>query len=176
MISHGIVSGALFLSVGVIYDRIHTREIAAYGGLADRMPVYAFIFMVFTMANAGLPGTSGFIGEFLSLLGTFSANSVAAFFATFGIILSAIYALSLYRRVIFGKLEKPSLATISDMSAREIAIMAPLLILTLLLGFYPKPVFDTASGAVNAMIAPYQQATAARQALSAAPQLAQLQK
>ena len=176
MISHGIVSGALFLSVGVIYDRIHTREIAAYGGLADRMPVYAFIFMVFTMANVGLPGTSGFIGEFLTLLGTFSANSVAAFFATFGIILSAVYALTLYRSVIFGKLEKPSLETISDMSAREIAIMAPLVIVTLVLGVYPKPVFNTASGAVNAMIAPYRQATAAHQAASAAPQLAQLQK
>jgi NADH-quinone oxidoreductase subunit M len=176
MISHGIVSGALFLSVGVVYDRIHTREIAAYGGLADRMPVYAFVFMVFTMANVGLPGTSGFIGEFLSLLGTFRANSVAAFFATFGIILSAVYALSLYRRVIFGKLEKPSLATISDMSPREIAIMAPLVILTILLGFYPKPVFDTTGGAVNAMIAPYQQAAAARQAVANAPQLAQMQK
>ena len=116
MISHGIVAGALFLCVGIVYDRMHTREIAAYGGLADRMPVYAFIFMVFTMANVGLPGTSGFIGEFLSLLGTFKTNSVAAFFATFGVILSAVYALTLYRRVVFGKLEKPSLADISDMS------------------------------------------------------------
>ena len=97
MISHGIVSGALFLSFGVVYDRMHTREIAAYGGLADRMPAYAFVFMVFTMANVGLPGTSGFVGEFLSLLGTFNANRIAAFFATFGIILSALYALTLYR-------------------------------------------------------------------------------
>ncbi len=176
MISHGIVSGALFLSVGIVYDRIHTREIAAYGGLADRMPIYAFVFMVFTMANVGLPGTSGFVGEFLSLLGTFRANSVAAFFATFGVILSAVYALTLYRRVVFGKLEKPSLAGITDMSAREIGIMAPLVVLTVLLGFYPKPVFDTASGAVNAMIAPYREAVAARQAMSAAPVIAQLQK
>ncbi len=176
MISHGIVSGALFLSVGIIYDRIHTREIAAYGGLADRMPIYAFIFMVFTMANVGLPGTSGFIGEFLSLLGTFNANAAVAFLATLGIILSAMYALTLYRSVIFGKLEKASLAAISDMTAREIAIMAPLVILTVLLGFYPAPVFETASGAVKAMIAPYQQAVAARQAMTAAPKAAQLQK
>jgi NADH-quinone oxidoreductase subunit M len=176
MISHGVVSGALFLIVGIVYDRIHTREISAYGGLADRMPVYAFIFMLFTMANVGLPGTSGFIGEFLSLLGTFRANSTAAFFATLGIILSAVYALTLYRRIIFGQLEKPSLAVIPDMSAREIAIMAPLAVVTIVLGFYPKPVFDTASGAVNAMIAPYQQAGAARQAMTPAPRTAQLQK
>ncbi len=156
MISHGIVSGALFLSVGVVYDRMHTREIAAYGGLADRMPIYAFVFMVFTMANVGLPGTSGFVGEFLSLLGTFRANSVVAFFATFGIILSALYALTLYRRIMFGKLEKPALANIADMNPREIAIMAPLVIATILLGFYPKPVLDMTSGAVKAMIAPYE--------------------
>jgi NADH-quinone oxidoreductase subunit M len=176
MVSHGIVSGALFLSVGVVYDRIHTREIAAYGGLADRMPVYAFMFMVFTMANVGLPGTSGFIGEFLSLIGTFRANSIVAFFATFGVILSAMYALTLYRSVIFGKLEKPSLANIKDMTPREIAIMAPLVVLTVLLGFYPKPVLDTSYGAVDAMIAPYQHAIQAQQAMSAAPQIAQLQK
>jgi NADH-quinone oxidoreductase subunit M len=156
MISHGIVSGALFLSVGVVYDRMHTREIAAYGGLADRMPIYAFVFMVFTMANVGLPGTSGFVGEFLSLLGTFRVSSITALFATFGIILSALYALTLYRHIIFGKLEKPSLAKIADMNPREIAIMAPLVILTIVLGFYPKPVFDTTSGAVKAMIAPYE--------------------
>jgi len=156
MISHGIVSGALFLAVGVVYDRMHTREIAAYGGLADRMPIYAFFFMVFTMANVGLPGTSGFIGEFLTLMGTFEANTVAAFFACFGLILSAVYALTLYRKMIFGKLEKPSLATIKDMGPREIGIMAPLLILTIVLGFYPKPVLDMTSGSVKAMIQPYQ--------------------
>ena len=156
MISHGIVSGALFLSVGVVYDRMHTRQISAYGGLADRMPIYAFVFMVFTMANVGLPGTSGFVGEFLSLLGTFRVSSITALFATFGIILSALYALTLYRHIIFGKLEKPSLAKITDMNPREIAIMAPLVILTIVLGFYPKPIFDTTSGAVKAMIAPYE--------------------
>jgi NADH-quinone oxidoreductase subunit M len=176
MISHGIVSGALFLAVGVVYDRMHTREISAYGGLADRMPVYTFIFMVFTMANVGLPGTSGFIGEFLSLLGTFRANTVAAIFATIGIILSAVYALSLYRRMIFGKLEKPALAGITDMTAREIGIMAPLVILTLLFGFYPKPIFDTTSSAVKAMIAPYQKVVAANDGTAAAAKLATLQK
>ncbi len=167
MVSHGLVSGALFLTVGIVYDRMHTREIAAYGGLADRMPIYAFAFMVFTMANVGLPGTSGFIGEFLSLLGTFRINTVAAFFATFGIILSAVYALTLYRRIIFGKLEKPSLATIKDMNAREIFIMTPLVLLILVLGFYPKPVFDRTAGAVNAMIAPYQKLVFARPATPA---------
>jgi NADH-quinone oxidoreductase subunit M len=114
MLSHGIVSAALFLCVGVIYDRMHTREIAAYGGLADRMPVYAFCFMVFTLANVGLPGTSGFIGEFLSLTGAFRINTWVAFLATTGIILSASYALWLYRRIIFGKLEKASLRFITD--------------------------------------------------------------
>ncbi len=112
MISHGLVSGALFLCVGVVYDRMHTREIAAYGGLVSRMPLYAFTFMLFTMANVGLPGTSGFVGEFLVLLGTFQNNTWVAFFATTGVILSACYALWLYRRVVFGKLEKSSLAHI----------------------------------------------------------------
>ena len=176
MVSHGIVSGALFLSVGVIYDRMHTREIAAYGGLADRMPIYAFVFMVFTMANVGLPGTSGFIGEFLSLLGTFRVNSVAAFFATFGIILSALYALTLYRRIMFGKLEKPALAKIADMNPREIAIMAPLVILTIVLGFYPKPVLDMTSGAVKAMIAPYEKLMIAQTNEGGSRVLAKLEK
>ena len=126
MLSHGIVSGALFLCVGVIYDRMHTREIAAYGGLADRMPLYAFCFMVFTLANVGLPGTSGFVGEFLSLLGAFRINTWVAFLATTGVILSAAYALWLYRRLMFGKLEKPSLKFIKDLTWREIAVMTPL--------------------------------------------------
>jgi len=172
MISHGVVSGALFLAVGIVYDRMHTREIDAYGGLADRMPVYAFFFMVFTMANVGLPGTSGFVGEFMSLTGLFQANIAAAFFATLGIILSAAYALTLYRRVMFGKLEKPALAAIADMSAREIGIMAPLLILTILLGFYPKPVFDTMAASVKVAIGPFQSAVAARQALTPPPVVA----
>jgi NADH-quinone oxidoreductase subunit M len=155
MLSHGIVSGALFLCVGVIYDRMHTREIAAYGGLADRMPMYAFAFMVLTMANVGLPGTSGFIGEFLSLTGTFKVNNWVALFATSGVIFSAAYALWLYRRVIFGKLEKPSLAGILDLTPREISILAPLVILTLLFGIYPKPLMDPTAVSVNKLIADY---------------------
>ncbi len=161
MISHGIVSAALFLAVGVIYDRLHTRDIAAYGGLADRMPLYAFCFMLFTMANVGLPGTSGFVGEFLSLIGAFRVNTWVAFFATLGIILSAIYALYLYRRVIFGKLEKASLKAIADLSPREIAIMAPLVILTILLGFYPAPVLDYTAASVQKLITNYDAALAA---------------
>ncbi len=148
MISHGFVSGALFLCVGVIYDRMHTREIAAYGGLVNRMPLYAFTFMVFTMANVGLPGTAGFIGEFLTLVGAFNANSWVALFATTGVILSAAYALFLYRRVVFGALEKASLANIADLSAREIAIFVPLIALTIFYGVRPGPVLDASAASV----------------------------
>ncbi len=161
MISHGVISAALFLAVGVIYDRMHTRDIAAYGGLAERMPLYAFCFMLFTMANVGLPGTSGFVGEFLTLMGAFRVNTWVAFFATFGIILSAVYALYLYRRVIFGKLEKANLQAIADLSPREIAIMAPLVILTLVLGFYPAPVLDYTAASVEKLILNYDAALAA---------------
>jgi NADH-quinone oxidoreductase subunit M len=157
MISHGLVSGALFLCVGVVYDRVHTREIAAYGGLVNRMPLYAAVFMVFTLANVGLPGTSGFIGEFLALIGTFRINSWVATLATLGIILSAAYALWLYRKVIFGTL-KPSLAAIRDLGAREILIFAPLVILTILFGIYPKPVLDMSAVSVTALIENYHHA------------------
>ena len=132
MVSHGVVSAALFLCVGVVYDRMHSREISTYGGLVNRMPVYAAVFLLFTLANVGLPGTSGFVGEFLTLLGTFRVNITVATLATLGVILSACYALWLYRKVIFGKLEKPSLAAITDMGWREIAIFVPLIVLTLL--------------------------------------------
>ncbi|HVZ67958.1 MAG TPA: NADH-quinone oxidoreductase subunit M, partial [Rhizomicrobium sp.] len=121
MLSHGVVSGALFLCVGVVYDRMHTREIAAYGGLVERMPFYAAFFMVFTLANVGLPGTGGFIGEFLTMLGAFRVNTRVAIFAATGVILSAAYALYLYRRIIFGALVKPTLRNIADLSPREIA-------------------------------------------------------
>ncbi len=161
MISHGIVSGALFLCVGVVYDRMHTREIAAYGGLVNRMPKYAVVFMVFTMANVGLPGTSGFVGEFLTLMGAFQKNSWVAFFATSGVILSACYALFLYRKVIFGVLDKPSLATIADMDRREMAIIAPLVLLTIYFGVYPAPILDTTAIAVNALIESYNLAVGA---------------
>ncbi len=152
MISHGLVSGALFLGVGVIYDRMHTREIAAYGGLVNRMPMYAFLFMLFTMANVGLPGTSGFIGEFLSLTGAFLTNTWVAFFATTGVILSASYALWLYRRVFFGPLERDALKNITDMTWREAAIMLPLAVLTIWFGVQPTLVTDLFNHSVNALL------------------------
>jgi NADH-quinone oxidoreductase subunit M len=152
MLSHGLISSALFLCVGVVYDRMHTREIKAYGGIVERMPVYAAIFMVFTMGNVGLPGTSGFVGEFLTLLAAFGANTYVAFFATSGVILSAAYALYLYRRVVFGALEKPSLKVLTDVSPREIAILAPLVLLTLLFGFYPAPILDVTAVSVKALV------------------------
>jgi NADH-quinone oxidoreductase subunit M len=158
MISHGIVSAALFLCVGVIYDRMHTREIAAYGGLVNRMPVYAFAFMVFTLANVGLPGTSGFVGEFLTLIGTFRVNTWVATLATLGTILSAAYALWLYRKVIFGKLEKPNLFNIRDLGLREAVILAPLVILTIVFGVYPKPVLDLSAASVAQLMDNYQHA------------------
>jgi NADH-quinone oxidoreductase subunit M len=153
------VSGALFLCVGVVYDRMHTREIAAYGGLVNRMPLYAAAFMVFTLANVGLPGTSGFVGEFLTLVGTFRINTSVAFFATLGVILSAAYALWLYRKVIYGRLEKPSLAAIRDLGVREIAILTPLVVLTILFGVYPKPVLDMSAASVTALLDNYHHAT-----------------
>ena len=152
MISHGLVSGALFLCVGVVYDRMHTREIAAYGGLVQRMPRYAVAFMVFTLANVGLPGTSGFIGEFLTLIGTFQTNGWVALFATTGVIFSAAYALYLYRRVIFGVLDKPSLVGIADLSGREIATIAPLLVLTIYYGVHPQPIIDASAVSIDALI------------------------
>ncbi|MGN6286046.1 MAG: NADH-quinone oxidoreductase subunit M, partial [Afipia sp.] len=158
MISHGIVSGALFLCVGVVYDRLHTREIAAYGGLVNRMPLYALVFMVFTMANVGLPGTSGFVGEFLTLLGTFKVSLPTAFFATTGVILSAGYALWLYRKVVFGALTKPSLASIKDLTFREVIILAPLVVLTILFGVYPAPVLDMSAASVEKLVTNYNQA------------------
>jgi len=152
MVSHGFVSGALFLCVGVVYDRIHTRDIAAYGGLVQRMPLYALVFMVFTMANVGLPGTSGFVGEFLALIGAFKANAWVAFFATTGVILSAAYALFLYRRVVFGVLEKPALVGIADLDAREIALFAPLLLLTIYYGVHPGPILDACAASVDQLL------------------------
>jgi NADH-quinone oxidoreductase subunit M len=155
MISHGIVSAALFLSVGVVYDRMHTREIAAYGGLINRMPLYAAAFMVFTLANVALPGTSGFIGEFLSLIGTFKVNTSVAILATLGTIGSAAYALWLYRKVIFGALAKPSLAAIKDLDYREIITLSPLVVLTILFGIYPKPVLDLSATSIAQLLDMY---------------------
>ena len=160
MVSHGIVSAALFLCVGVVYDRIHTREISAYGGLVQRMPLYAVALMVFTMANVGLPGTSGFVGEFLTLIGAFTANSWVAFFATTGVIFSACYALYLYRRIIFGVLDKPSLKAITDLSVREIAILAPLVLLTVYYGVHPGPILDACAASVDLLVKNYDAALA----------------
>ncbi len=161
MVSHGFVSGALFLCVGVIYDRMHTRDIDAYGGLVNRMPAYALIFMFFTMANVGLPGTSGFVGEFLTLMGIFQVNTWVAFVAASGVILSAAYALYLYRRVVMGDLIKESLKSITDMTAREKWIFAPLVAMTLLLGIYPSLVTDVTGPAVAALIENHETALAA---------------
>ncbi|WP_438277889.1 NADH-quinone oxidoreductase subunit M [Nitrobacter sp.] len=161
MVSHGIVSGALFLCVGVVYDRMHTREIAAYGGLVNRMPLYALVFLVFTMANVGLPGTSGFVGEFLSLIGTFKVSIPTAVAATLGVILSAAYALWLYRKIVFGALVKPTLATIKDLTLREGLTLAPLVALTILFGVYPKPVLDLSAASVQNLVNNYASATAA---------------
>ena len=161
MISHGIVSAALFLCVGVVYDRTHSRAIATYGGLVNRMPFYAAAFMVFTLANVGLPGTSGFVGEFLSLLGAFRINTGVAFLAATGVILSAAYALWLFGRVIFGRLEKPALKYIADLTWREVAVMAPLVVLTIVFGFYPGPILDASAVSVEALIKNYQTALAA---------------
>ncbi|WP_210527814.1 NADH-quinone oxidoreductase subunit M [Rubellimicrobium arenae] len=164
MLSHGFISGALFLIVGVIYDRIHTREIAAYGGLVNRMPVYAFVFLLFTMGNVGLPGTSGFVGEFLTLAGAYQANTWVAVVATTGVILSASYALWLYRRVVLGDLVKDTLRTIQDMTGREKLIFAPLVAMTILLGVYPSLVTDIVGPATQAMLGPVQDAQAAFEA------------
>ncbi len=173
MLSHGFISGALFLCVGVIYDRMHTREIDAYGGLVNRMPAYALIFMLFTMANVGLPGTSGFIGEFLTLVGIFQVNTWVALVATSGVILSAAYALWLYRRVVLGDLIKESLKSISDMGARERAIFAPLVVMTILLGVYPSLVTDIIGPSVAALIDNYDTALAAAEAANQTASAAQ---
>ena len=161
MLSHGIVSAALFLCVGVVYDRMHTHEISVFGGLVNRMPLYAFCFMLFTLANVGLPGTTGFVGEFLSLLGAFLVNSWVAVLATTGIILSAAYALWLYRRVFFGVLDKPALRHIKDLSWREVAVMTPLIIITIIFGFHPNPILDVSTASVEALMTNFKASLAA---------------
>jgi NADH-quinone oxidoreductase subunit M len=160
MFSHGLVSGALFLCVGVIYDRMHTREIAAYGGLVNRMPMYAFVLMFFTLCNVGLPGTSGFVGEFLSLVGTFAVNTWVALFAATGVILSACYMLWMYRRVIFGPLTKPSLQDILDMNIREVAVLTPLVVGAFIFGVSPTPILNITEASVKNMLSGYQTAVA----------------
>jgi len=170
MLSHGIVSAALFLCVGVVYDRMHTREIAAYGGLVNRMPLYAASFMVFTLANVGLPGTSGFIGEFLSLVGAFKTDNRVAFLAATGVILSVAYALWLYRRMIFGPLTKPALQRIPDLGARELVVLTPLVLLVILFGMYPAALLDVTAVSVKNLVANYE--TAIRAAAAQPTELA----
>jgi NADH-quinone oxidoreductase subunit M len=159
MLSHGVISGALFLCVGVVYDRMHTREIAYYGGLVGRMPIYAAVFMLFTMGNIGLPGTSGFVGEMLTLTGTYGVSTWAAIVAVSGVILSAVYALTLYRRVIFGQLTNPALGTIGDLVGRESLIFAPLILATLALGFQPGLVFGVTREAATHLVDVFHAAT-----------------
>ena len=152
MISHGIVSAALFLCVGVVYDRLHTREIERYGGLVNKMPFYSFAFMIFILASLGLPGTSGFVGEFLVLLSIFSVNTYFAVFATTGVVLAATYSLWLYRKVIFGALVKDDLMDILDLTKKEIIIFVPLIFLTIFIGIYPKPVIDIIEPATSNIV------------------------
>jgi NADH-quinone oxidoreductase subunit M len=156
MLSHGIVSGALFLCVGVVYDRLHSRDIARYGGLVNNMPRYAFAFMIFTMASVGLPGTSGFIGEFLVMVGVFKASTWVAFLITTGIILGAAYMLWLYRRVVFGKLEKDDVKAMLDLSPREIAIFVPLILIVLWMGIYPASFTSITGPAIDQLISNYE--------------------
>jgi len=159
MLSHGVISGALFLCVGVVYDRMHTREIAFYGGLAAKMPIYAAVFMLFNMGNVGLPGTSGFVGEILALTGTYGAATWPAIIGVSGIILSAVYALSLYRRVVFGQISNPALASIKDLANREMLIFAPLIIATLALGFQPGLIFSVTDAASTHLVQAFHAAT-----------------
>ena len=168
MISHGFVSGALFLCVGVIYDRIHTRDIDRYGGLVERMPKYAVVFMVFMLASVGLPGTSGFVGEFLVLVGAFKVNTWVAALATSGIILGAAYMLYLYRRVVFGKLEKEDLKSIMDLNPREIAIFTPLIIVTIWMGVWPAPFLEVIDASISNLIEQHKVALNALQSVSVA--------
>ncbi len=161
MLSHGVVSAALFLCVGVVYDRIHSRDIARYGGLVERMPRYALLFMLFGMASAGLPGTSGFVGEFLTIMGAFRVNVFMALLAASGMVLGAAYTLWLYRRVVFGALEKAELKGILDLSPREIAVFAPLVIVTMWMGIYPSVFIDFFDESVKQLVENHQAAMAA---------------
>jgi len=170
MLSHGVVASALFLCVGVIYDRMHTREISAYGGLVHKMPSYAMVFMLFMMASVGLPGTGGFVGEFLVLVGLFKANTWVAGFILLGVILSAAYMLYMYRRVVFGPLEKDAVKKMLDMNSREILVFAPLVVLTLWMGIYPTSFLDFMHVSVNNLLSQIQLALDASNAALVAGQ------
>jgi NADH-quinone oxidoreductase subunit M len=168
MLSHGVVASALFLCVGVVYDRMHTREIARYGGLATRMPKYALVFLFLTMAAVGLPGTGGFVGEFLVLLGVFQVNTWVAFFAATGLVLGAAYMLYLYRRVVFGRLTRDDLKDILDLSPREVAMFAPIIVLVIWMGVYPSTFLDPMHASVAKLIDNFELAKAATSGLSVA--------
>ncbi|PJB72987.1 MAG: NADH-quinone oxidoreductase subunit M [Alphaproteobacteria bacterium CG_4_9_14_3_um_filter_47_13] len=155
MISHGVISAALFLVVGVVYDRLHTREISRYGGLVKNMPKFATIFMILMLGSVGLPGTSGFVGEFLTLIGAFKANNMIAFLATSGVILGAIYMLVLYKRVVFGAQINKDAAKMPDLNPREIAIFIPLVVLVIFLGIFPNFVLDRMAPSVAKLQAQY---------------------
>ncbi|MFD2235061.1 NADH-quinone oxidoreductase subunit M [Phaeospirillum tilakii] len=167
MLSHGLVSGALFLGVGVVYDRLHTREIARFGGLAARMPRYAAFFMLFTLASIGLPGTSGFVGEFLVLTGVFVDNRLVAGMAAVGVVLGAAYMLYLYRRVFFGRLVHEDLKLLPDLGAREILVFLPLAALVIWMGVHPATFLDPMHASVGKLIDNYELAKAAKGALAA---------
>jgi NADH-quinone oxidoreductase subunit M len=171
MLSHGVVSGALFLCVGVVYDRMHTREIGRYGGLVHRMPAYALVFMIFTMASVGLPGTSGFVGEFLVMLGAFLANTWVAALIASGVILGAAYMLYLYKRIIFGELTREDLKTIADLSPREIVMFAPIVVVVIWMGVWPQPILDATAASVDQLVTKYQRTIgpAQRAQIPAAP-------
>jgi len=158
MLSHGVISGALFLCVGVVYDRMHTREIAFYGGLANRMPWYAAVFMLFTMGNVGLPGTSGFVGEILSMTGAYNVSTWTVIVAATGVILAPVYMLTVYRRVIFGEITNTALRTITDLGSREVLIFSPLIVATLWLGLAPDGVFQVTGAAADALVSAYRHA------------------
>jgi len=166
MLSHGVVSGALFLCVGVVYDRLHTREIARYGGLVKNMPKYAVVFLFMTMASVGLPGTAGFVGEFLVLMGVFRDNTWVAALAATGMVLGAAYALWLYRRVVYGKLTKPDVKAMFDITPREIAVFVPLIVVVLWMGVYPSSFLNVTSASVEQLIQTYQTKLAASHAAS----------
>jgi NADH-quinone oxidoreductase subunit M len=170
MLSHGVVSAALFLIVGVIYDRLHTREIARYEGLADQMPKYALIFMIFMLASVGLPGTSGFVGEFLIIVGAFQVNAWVALLAASGMVLGAAYMLWLYRRVIFGVVRKPDLKSLLDVSWREKLVFAPLIALVFWMGIYPSSFIDIMAPSVEKLIGDFQADIAAAEARDAVAQ------
>ncbi|HWF78546.1 MAG TPA: proton-conducting transporter membrane subunit, partial [Caulobacteraceae bacterium] len=160
MLSHGVISGALFLCVGVVYDRMHTREIAFYGGVVNRMPWYAAVFMLFTMGNVGLPGTSGFVGEMLTTVGVYRVSTWTVIIAATGVILSAIYMLTVYRRVVFGEITNNALASIADLTSREVLIFAPLIVGTLALGLAPGLVLEVSNAASQHLATTFQAVTA----------------